>query len=280
MKISAVTTLLGIAGGCGQSLEVLHEIGGMGATAGGDENTSVGGTGAGGAAAGGTATGGAAAGGEAVSVCAVDSPSQLAALTMGQSCTDLDICEPSACAGMAAPTDSGTSAFVACRNHRVQIVQMTLLGRTESDGLSPREGAVDWPDCESALDDGVTGDICTWQSKSCVRHTSDACCLEGVECLSLGGLPPGHGVVHRVSVCAPGCTSATPDTTSPVVTDCASAAAADTCHTTPSCEGDFVCYRSLAEPGLSEYTESSQLNGAMWCAGGMLVGGYGLTWGL
>jgi hypothetical protein len=28
------------------------------------------------------------------------------------------------------------------------------------------------------------------------------------------------------------------------------------------------------------YTATSQLNGAMWCADGKLVGGLGLTWGI
>jgi hypothetical protein len=63
------------------------------------------------------------------------------------------------------------------------------------------------------------------------------------------------------------------------VTDCESAAAADTCHETVACEGDFVCHRALPEATIDEYTDTSQLNGAMWCAGDVLVGGYGLSWG-
>jgi hypothetical protein len=285
-----VGSVVALGAGCGPQLEVLEPTDGAGGevaaaagTRGGSEDASAGGGAAGTRAGGGAGVLGGEAGAsglDGTSLCNGSiSPEAVAALTMGEACTDKDICEVNACASIGLPPDSNTAAFAACRNHRVQVVTMTLLDVPASERWAVREGAVNWDDCESALDSGTSGDTCTWLSQSCIRHTADPCCLEGAECLSFALLTPPEGLLQRVQVCSPGCTDATPDSMAPVVSDCETAAAADTCHETSACEGDFICHRSLSESTIDEYTETSQLNGAMWCAGNVLVGGYGLSWG-
>lgn len=296
---SVLAAWLVLCSGCGSRLDVLHEVGGSTSTGG----SAVGAASSGGAASdagaastgggppvsggasqagapangAGTATGGA---GESqpnggISVCTLPVPDSFLTLTIGQPCIDKDICEPQSCAGMGAPSESNVAAFAACRNHKVQVVSMSLLDAEPGTVPSSRGDGVSWDDCEAALESGLTGQGCTWPSQTCIRRTSDPCCLEGAECLAPNNL------LHRVRVCAPGCEDAAPDAPTPVVTDCTSAREADTCHRTPACTGDFICYRDLSDQNtVSDYTETSQLNGAMWCGGGLLVGGYGLTWGL
>lgn len=281
----AAAAILG--GGCGSRLEVLHELeagaSGAGATStmgsGGSEHASGGAAGSvsGGAASGGAPTAGGVNMPQAISICgpgASDSASAIAALTNGLACINADWCEPNACAAMGAPDGTGMAAFATCRNHQAHVVTMTLLDSDPSDAWSLRDDGVTWDDCESALAEGMSGQACTWKSTSCIAKTSDPCCLEGAECLEPLGL------LHRVRVCAPGCMNARADVNEPVVTDCASAANADTCHATVACDGDFICYNELIGSPPSAYTASSQLNGAMWCADGKLVGGLGLTWGI
>jgi hypothetical protein len=298
---SAFAVWLALCSGCGARLDVLHETGGARsgggsggalASGGGSLGGSAGTTSMAGGSAGTTgemsdggltttagtsATAGVAGTGssDAISVCGFEFPESVPALTLGQPCIDDDICVPQSCAGIGAPPDTNVAAFAACRNHKVQVVSMTLLDLEPAEVPSDRGDGVSWDDCESALESGLTGQACTWPSESCIRRTSDPCCLEGAECLA------PFGRLHRIRICAPGCSDAAPDAPAPVVTDCASAQSADLCHATPACEGDFICYRDLFDPEtVSDYTETSQLNGAMWCGGGLLVGGYGLTWGL
>ena len=195
---------------------------------------------------------------------------------MGQACTNDDMCNPGACFS-SGTASSNAEALVACRNHQVQIVTMSLLDVPASGTLSPLNDGVSWTDCGAALAGGLTGQACTWPSKTCVQTTTDSCCIEGAECVPYGTT----GLLHRVRICAPGCTQLKPDATTPVVADCASAANVDPCHTTAAYQGDFICYHMIGDPTVTAYSaDTSQLNGAMWCAGGSLVGGYGFTWGI
>lgn len=291
-RISVVGFVMVLAGGCGPRLEVLEGTDGKGGDASaagapgdaGEANAGSSGAGTTGGEAGG-GSGGVGGAGDATgvggkSLCAGEySQEELVAATMGQPCSDKDICEPNACASIGMPEESNTATFVTCRNRRAQVVAMTLLDVPASERWAVREGAASWDDCESALDDGLSGDTCTWLQQTCIRHTADPCCLEGAQCSSFALLTPPEGLLQRVRFCAPGCTDVSPDSTEPVVTDCETAAAADTCHETPACEGDFICHRTAGESSVDEYTEASGVNGAMWCAGGVLVGGYGLSWG-
>ncbi len=209
----------------------------------------------------------------AVSICGSN---PTADLTMGQACTDSDMCDPGGCFRDGA---GGTQAsFATCRNHQVQIIMMTLLDVPADGSGSPPNDGVSWTDCNSALASGLTGEACTWPSTSCVQTTTDSCCLEGAECVA-GNSTAQNGLLRRVRICAPGCTNLKPDTTTPVVTDCASAASVDTCHTTAACQGDFICY-GLLNTQVTAFIDTNNPNGAMWCAGGSLVGGYGFNWGV
>jgi hypothetical protein len=297
LRIALTTAALVAAGsGCGGEVEVLTGDAGGKAGRGGSD----GGAGTGGAGTGGT-TGGAGTGGmtggagptaggsdgaagtagaapvEGKSVCYAIDPSDLTSLQTGEPCRDLDVCEPDACAGMVGGT--GVGVFAACRNHQVQLIQMTLLDVPANTPVTALDNGVSWDDCEAAIDGGVTGEACTWAGESCIRPTEDTCCRAGAQCVQSPGPTTTEGLLHRIQVCAPDCENLEADTTQPVVTDCASAAAVDSCHVTPACEGDFTCYRTAGDWVLTDYEETSQLNGAMWCAGGALVGGYGLSWG-
>jgi hypothetical protein len=275
--------LLGAGSGCGPEVEVLtgdtggeSGSGGSGAGTGG---TTAGGAGSGGA---GAASGAAGTAGaapvEGRSVCTGLDPSDLTSLQTGEPCRDLDVCEVNACAG--AVSADGTALFAVCRNHRVELTSQTLLDVAETGVVTALDNGVSWDDCEAALADGVTGEACTWAGTSCIGPSEDTCCREGAQCVqSPTGMTETIGLLHRIRVCAPGCENLEPDTTMPVITDCASAAAADVCHSTPACEGDFTCYRTVGDWAITEYDAMSQLNGAMWCAAGALVGGYGTSWG-
>jgi hypothetical protein len=201
---------------------------------------------------------------------------------MGLACKNDDICTPGACAAETAPDDeSATSAFVACRNHEVQIITMTLLDAPVSSLSVPLDDGTTWRDCASALAGGVTGELCTFASRSCLRKTPDTCCLEGMSCTPQpGDITSENGLLRHIRVCAPGCTEHEPAPSEQVVTDCASAAAVDLNHTTAACRGDFVCSHALCDTTVDEFTAESPINGAVWCAGGVLVGGYASSWGL
>ena len=302
----AASAALFVAGACGPRVEVLEEgvenagTAGASSGAGGDSayggesgdtagsgGNAGGGTGAGGATAGAAAAGAAAgtgAGGRGggLDICGGLSVSQVDSLKMGDACRSRDICEPQACLAGRGPDNSNTAIVAACRNQRVQPISMTLLD-VPSDGsgnLSVSDDGVIWTDCESALDGGASGQACTWIDNTCLRQTEDTCCIEGAECFTYGPTSP-NGLLHRVRICAPGCAEAMPDSTAPIVTDCAEANSVDSCHATPACEGDFACYRAIPGPwDVVDYSATSQLNGVMWCAGGSLVGGYGTSWGL
>jgi hypothetical protein len=291
LRISlAVAVLPAVGSGCGPEVEVLTEDAGGGAGDSGARAGSGGGAGTGGTTGGGAGTGGAGAVSGAAgtagaatvggtSVCGAIDPNDVTSLETGEACPDLDICEPNACAGTVG--GNGTAAFAACRNHRVQLITMALLDVPANTPVTAVNNGVTWNDCDAALADGVSGEACTWAGKSCIRPTNDTCCREGAECITtaLGDPDSELGLLRRIRVCAPDCEVLEPDTTLPVVTDCASAAEADVCHATRACAGDFTCYGTAGDWVVTEYDETSQLNGAMWCAGGALVGGYGLSWG-
>jgi hypothetical protein len=294
LRISpAFLLLLAVGSGCGPEVEVLTEdtagAGGLddggGASAGSGGQAGTGGTTAGGAGSSGAGAVSGAAGTagaaplEGTSVCGALVPDDVWSLKTGEPCRDRDVCEADACAGTFA--DHRTGMFAACRNHRVELITLELLDVTENLPLAALDNGVSWDDCDAALAGGVSGEACTWAGKSCVRLTEDTCCREGAECAPRPGDDPDeqHGLLRRIRVCAPDCENLEPDTTMPVVTDCASAVAADRCHVTPACEGDFTCYGTAGDWVVTEYGDTGQLNGAMWCAGGSLVGGYGLSWG-
>jgi hypothetical protein len=290
LRISLALAVLPVFGsGCGPEVEVLtDETGGEAGTSdSGARAGSGGGAGTGGTTGSGAGTGGAGAGSEAAgtagaatvtgtSVCAAIDPSDITSLKTGEPCPDRDVCEPNACAGTA--SGNGSAAFAACRNHQVQLITMKLLDVPENSPLTALNNGVSWDDCDAAVADGVSGEACTWAGKSCIRPTNDTCCREGAECITFDA-DSELGLLRRIRVCAPDCEDLEPDTTLPVVTDCASAAQTDLCHATRACAGDFTCYGTAGDWVVTEYDEMSQLNGALWCAGGSLVGGYGLSWG-
>jgi hypothetical protein len=148
---------------------------------------------------------------------------------------------------------------------------MALLDVPENTPVTAVNNGVSWNDCGAALAEGVSGEACTWEGTTCIRPTEDTCCREGAEC--------ALGLLRRIRVCAPDCEDIEPDATMPLVTDCASAAEVDWCHATPACQGDFTCHGMFGDSTITEYDDMSQLSGALWCAGGSLVGGYGLSWG-
>ena len=210
------------------------------------------------------------------SICTALSESALDAVTTGQTCSDADVCTPGGCASMALASGSTTAAFATCRNHQAVVIKMSLLDPSATGDWAARNDGISWSECAGALAGGLSGEACTFTGKTCVRTTSDSCCIEGAECIGTT-----NSMLKRVRICSPNCTNLITDTSAPLVTDCTSAGSADACHKTVPCQGNFICSGMLeGQEPVIPYAETSAFAGAMWCAGGRLVGGYPYGWGL
>ena len=281
LAILPSTALISIVCACGPVVDVLHDTD-AGAAAGGS-----------GAANGTPTTGGASnptgtptTGGSAGSpVCGALSSANIDAVTQGQPCSDTNICDPGGCLSTARNNDANAPAatLVTCRSGQTEVIKMTALDVPATGLYTARNDGVTWTDCETALDSALTGQSCTFPGKSCVRTTSDPCCIEGIQC---AGATTTSSTLERVSLCAPNCTNLqiTWDPPVPIISDCAVAASAVAdCHKMLSCGGhiSFICSEVVGNPGsIHSFTDSDSVNSAMWCAGGILVGGYGFTWGI
>jgi hypothetical protein len=203
----------------------------------------------------------------AIDVCNI--PDSVAAtLQMGQACAP-ESCIPGGCFA------TGNNSVRMCNDGKVQTVTASRLDST-CPTCDISKGP--WSDCNTALANGaVTGDTCNWSGGGCAQPTSDPCCIDAIDSCA------GHGnFVRRYRMCAPGCTSAAPDSTLPIVTDCASVPSSSSlCRPWSPCQGSFVCYGG---PGINtaSFTDSNDADvvGIIWCAGGNLVGGYamGAAW--
>jgi hypothetical protein len=270
--------LLSVLSACGPQIDVLHDTD-TGVATGGTTMTTGDGTAAtGGAAAQGGANNAPTTGGSAgASICSALSPASLDAVIPDQACSDSNICDPGGCVSTAT-NNFAAAALATCRDGQAQVITMTAIDVPANGLWTPRNDGISWTTCDAALASGLTGQACTFPGKSCVTTTSDTCCIEGVQCAVAGGT---SGLLERVRVCSPQCTNLKTDTTVPAVTDCASAMAADMCHKTAPCSGNFVCWGMLgSDLPIAQYAETDSLNGAIWCAGGALVGGYGYAWGV
>jgi hypothetical protein len=283
------TALISIVCACGPVVDVLHDTDAGAATGGSNGTTGTPTTGGTSEPTGTPTTGGASnptgtpttGGSAAFQVCGSLSVSNLDAVIQGETCSDGSLCdgEPGGCFSMAGNNDvhAPAAALVTCRGGQAEVMKMTALDVPATGHYTSRNDGVTWADCETALDSALTGQACTFSGKSCVRKTSDACCVEGIQC---GGMTSTSAILERVRLCAPNCANLKADSSEPVVTDCASAAAGD-CQKILPCSGDFICSEIAGSAATNHaFTDSDSVNSAMWCAGGILVGGYGFTWGI
>jgi hypothetical protein len=265
---------LSMVSACGPQVDVLNDMdAGAGSASAATGGATTGGTSSAGNASDSAAT----SGGGVTSICTAFSRSTMDVITTGQACSNSDMCGPGGCAVMTGSADGTESAFGSCRHGQAIIMRMSVLDKLAAGRWTPRNDGVSWTDCNAALASGLSGQACTFPTKTCARTTSDSCCIEGAQCTLRGN----DTLLERIRICAPGCTSLTPVSTAPVVTDCASITAEDACHNTLPCQGNFICWGKIdsALP-VVPFSETNGLDGVMWCAGGSIVGGYSFVWGV
>jgi len=277
LAILPATALISIVCACGPVVDVLHDTDAGAATGGSGATNGTPTTGGASSSTGTTTTGGS----TGTPVCGALSSSNIDAVVQGQPCSDTNLCDPGGCLSTAINNDPNApaAALVTCRAGQAEVLKMTAIDRPAS---GVRNDGVTWDDCASALESGLSGQACTFTGKSCVRKASDPCCLEGIQCR---GMTATSATIDRVSLCAPNCENLqvtwVPPT--PIIGNCATAASsvAD-CHKMLSCaDGRFICSGMAgSSDSIHTFDASDNINSAMWCAGGILVGGYGFTWGV
>ncbi|MBN1606972.1 MAG: hypothetical protein JW940_10090 [Polyangiaceae bacterium] len=121
-----------------------------------------------------------------------------------------------------------------------------------------------WSDCVSALEDGRSGDACTFPY-ACSRPTQDPCCIELASCSTDEFQPAQLG---RYRFCAPSCTRVSPDTSKPLATGCEHQGWGLDLLGAP-CQGSFVC---ILGDDVTASTLSPGGGQVSFCAAGLVVG--------
>jgi hypothetical protein len=149
----------------------------------------------------------------------------------------------------------GTIEYRTCQNGLIFSVDTETLDCPLS-GFPPDAGSTPaYSDCLTALQQGKTGDSCTWQdAKSCAVPSQEPCCVDLAVC---GCYPPGG--LRRAHVCAPGCENLTPAPGLPVLTACPTGNPMNSLGLGSPCEGNFMCVGPFSE--------------LTWCDHGVVVGG-------